>query len=431
MSLVLQLGKSSVAQRKFWTSKAKFRLFSGGVGSGKTFAGVVECLKMPAGSTGIVVAPNFRILKDATKAEFDKIARSFDMLKTSTRGADPWALLKNGTKVLFRSADRGDYQIGTNIDWFWIDEGAFCDKDIWMSMIARCRVGVQRGWITTTPRGFNWVYTKFVKNQKSQDKKKYETFYCSTEDNVGLPNTAEYVETLRENYSGLFARQQIGGEFIDTSGAIFRRSWFKERVDAAPPDLRWVRYYDLAASVSDRASKTATAACALDHSSGKLYIRDVFADKIEWPEQMELILELAAREPGVIHGIEEKLHGGPTLQMLHREPRMSGVAFTGVPVQADKIVRSMNWSARAEAGKVVLVNGPWNEDFLCDVEQFDGSRDTPSDIVDCVSGCMHMMQVVHRAIGGFVSTPALTRIRQKIQGRAPALKARKRDRLWS
>jgi len=47
----------------FWSNSARFRLFVGGRGSGKTRAGAIEALRQPMHSTGMVIAPTYPMLR--------------------------------------------------------------------------------------------------------------------------------------------------------------------------------------------------------------------------------------------------------------------------------------------------------------------------------------------------------------------------------
>ena len=67
---VLRVDSKIDAQVNFWNDPAKFRAFVGGVGSGKTTAGAVELLRQPANRTGLIVAPTYPILRDATLRTF-------------------------------------------------------------------------------------------------------------------------------------------------------------------------------------------------------------------------------------------------------------------------------------------------------------------------------------------------------------------------
>src|SRR5205823_1745829 len=62
-------------------------------------------------------------------------------------------------------------------------------------------------------------------------------------DNPFLPETFE--RTVRQQYTSLFAAQELGGEFVDAEGAIVRREWLK-LVEATPALASRVRYWDKA-----------------------------------------------------------------------------------------------------------------------------------------------------------------------------------------
>lgn len=62
----------------------------------------------------------------------------------------------------------------------------------------------------------------------------------------------------------------------------------------------------------------------------------------------------------------------------------------GVTVKADKLTQALNWSPLAEEGKVILVRGPWNREFIEEVCQFPGGRF--DDQVDAVSLAVTMFR---------------------------------------
>jgi predicted phage terminase large subunit-like protein len=213
----------------------------------------------------------------------------------------------------------------------------------------------------------------------------HEIIRSSSRDNSFLP--AEFVASLEKAYTTEFARQEIEGEFAEPAGAIFKRSWFTvaERV---PDGLSWVRYWDLAASTKESADYTASAAVALA-ADGTLYIRDMIRDRFEWPDAKAVIMQTMKAEPGVQHGIEEALHGLAAVQDLHRERSIAHIALRGIRVDKDKVSRALPWAARAEQGKVVLVRGPWIEQFLAEVCAFPLAEH--DDQVDTVSGGLAMV----------------------------------------
>jgi predicted phage terminase large subunit-like protein len=169
----------------------------------------------------------------------------------------------------------------------------------------------------------------------------------------------------------------------DEEGALFKRHWLGV-VQACPPDLRWARYWDLAASQRTSGDYTASAAVALG-DDGTLYVRDMVRGRWEWPDAKRIIRStMLAEGPATQHYIEEALHGLAAVQELRRDRELAHLSLRGVRVTKDKVARAHSWSARAEAGKVRLVSGPWCNEFIAEATGFPmGAHD---DQVDSVSG---------------------------------------------
>ena len=177
---------------------------------------------------------------------------------------------------------------------------------------------------------------------------------------------------------------------VPEEGGLFKKEWFRNVVEpeAVPDKLRWVRYYDLAASTKASADFTASAECAFA-ADGTLYIRDVQRGRMEWPDAKKLIKVTMLLRPRTRYGIEEAMHGLAAVQELRRERGIAHISLTGIRVDRDKKSRALAWADRAAAGKVALVRGPWMTDFLNEVLSFPfGKHD---DQVDAVSGAVMML----------------------------------------
>lgn len=374
----VHIPRATAPQRQFWQNVAQFRLFRGGIGSGKTFAGAIEVLRQPANSVGMVLAPTYPMLRDASLRTFLGLARPLVAeFNTSTMTMT----LTNGTTVLWRSADNPDRLRGPNLGWFWLDEAGQMTREAWLIMLGRLRKQPARAWVTTTPNGKNWLYDVF----EAAAEKNYATVVSSSRDNVYNP--AGFVQTLESAYTSEFAQQEIEGNYVDPAGALFQRHWFNV-VDHAPDGLDWVRYWDLAVSTKSSADYTASAAAALA-DDGTLYIRDVIHGRWEWPDQRRIIVNAMRAEPDVRYGIEEALHGIAAIQELQRDSSVAHVYLQGVRVDRDKVSRALPWAARAERGKVALVRGEWINGFLDELAQF--PRGAHDDQVDAVSGAVGMI----------------------------------------
>ncbi len=207
------------AQQQFHESKAKFRAYIGGIGAGKTYAGCMDSILYQAlekpGSLGVIVAPTYPMLRDATMRTFFAIIPR-EIIKDWTKN-DAHLQLINGSEILFRSADNPDRLRGPTITWFYIDEAAYCKAETWDIMIGRLREAKydRAGFVTGTPRGFNWVYEIFAKTKRAE----YEVIHARTVDNTHLPQ--DYIESLKVAYTGTFALQELGGVFVAFEGLVY------------------------------------------------------------------------------------------------------------------------------------------------------------------------------------------------------------------
>lgn len=202
------------AQDDFVYDETRFTAFIGGIGSGKTFAGCTKALlKCKRSGLGLVVAPTYKMLKDATIRTFIEVAgpmwRDFNK-------SEMVAVVGNA-EILFRSSDKPERLRGPNISWAFFDEAALSDAMTWRILIGRLRAEGEAGpaWITTTPKGRNWVWKEFIEQQRSE----YVAHRARTDQNPYLADA--YIDDLKAAYHGKFAAQELRGEFVAFEGLIY------------------------------------------------------------------------------------------------------------------------------------------------------------------------------------------------------------------
>ena len=145
-------------QLQFWVSPSKQKFFVGGVGAGKTRAGVIEIMNQPKGTLTIVVAPTFTILKDSTFRMFEELYGQSGLIMNHNK-TDMETKVKGDRTILWRSADKPDRLRGTNAGAVYMDEASFCDEDTYKVLLGRLRKNPGKLWATFTPRGKNrWEY---------------------------------------------------------------------------------------------------------------------------------------------------------------------------------------------------------------------------------------------------------------------------------
>lgn len=388
------------AQDDFVHSGARLAAFIGGIGSGKSYAGAVRALivALRTKSLGMIVAPSYPMLRDATLRTFNSIASG--AIVDFNRG-EMRATLLNGSEILFRSADNPDSLRGSNLAWLWIDEARDVKEDAWLVLLGRMREGEAQVWITTTPRGKqHWTYKVFGLGGG-------ELHHARTQDNRWLP--ASYVASVEQAYIGAYARQELGGEFTDAEGALFKREWFNV-IDTAPDGLTWVRAWDLAISKRDSADRTASVRVSAD-SFGNVYIADGIAGRWEWNEAREIIVSTAMTERHRIV-VERVAFQLAAVQELQADPRLIGVGIvpdlphsegTGESV---KVERARVWQARAASGKVILIRGAWVSDWLDEVTAFTADMThRHDDYVDATSAAVRHLGTLPRTIQSIHARP--------------------------
>jgi predicted phage terminase large subunit-like protein len=362
------------AQQAFLRSDALFRAFCGGIGSGKTWAGAYDLIRRAQdGRLYLVLAPTYSMLSDATFRAFLSLAQELGIVEPGDvrRSAPPSIRLRTGAEVLFRSADEPDRLRGPNLSGVWLDEASLMTVDAFTVAIGRLREAGQQGWLTATftPKGRqHWTFETFATGRPQT-----ALFHARTADNPFLP--AGFHGNVRQQYTSALAAQELEGEFVDTAGTMFNRHWFGI-VNAVPAPKRCVRAWDLAATPRDERKANDP-----DYSAGVLmakaqdgshHILDVRRMR-GTPQQVQALVRATAEQDG--RGVSiwmEQEPGSSGVAVIDHYLRhvLAGFDFHGERSTGHKADRAQPLAAQAEGGAVKLLRGPWNKDFLDEIEMF-------------------------------------------------------------
>lgn len=204
---------------------------------------------------------------------------------------------------------------------------------------------------------------------------------------------------------------QIGGNEIPVDKIT--------RVDPeeVPEGLRWVRFWDLAATEDQRNDYTAGIKGALGPPPGvtieearahdakqddpllkiarkALYLDALVFGRWKWPKARERIVQIALAEKIMI-GIESVAGFITAFDNLVENLQGTGIVAKQYGAQREKLTRALPWIERAASGNVYLVNGPWILDWERQALPFpDGDHD---DFIDATSG-VHTMLTSGRKI---------------------------------
>lgn len=220
------------AQTDFVHSAAKYAAFIGGIGSGKTYAGIARGLRLslqpkPQGAyhaaRGVIAASSYPVLKDVIIPTLQEIVETTGLADWSKdyKKSEKELTLINGSVVRLRSLDKPDWMRGPEYSWFFIDEGRNVNLDAWKVLTGRLRQkGYQQsGFVCSSPNGYDWMWRVF--HDDSEDKVPGAVWYnAPTPENKHLPEG--YLENLQANYHGRFYEQEVEGHFVGlVEGGVF------------------------------------------------------------------------------------------------------------------------------------------------------------------------------------------------------------------
>lgn len=211
-------------QRNFVMDTAPFKAAVTGVGGGKSRAGAIDdllYLSRNPHSLSMVTAPTYKMLNDATlRSVFEVFPEGWYEFGK----ADMQLKFRNGAEILFRSTEDAERLRGPNLARFRMDEAALSPEAAFLILQGRLRQPgfLQQGIVTTTPKGFNWVYRTFAQTKREA----YSLHHWRTQDNIFLPKN--FIASLRGSYDETFQAQELGGEFILLSGGYFQTQALQE-----------------------------------------------------------------------------------------------------------------------------------------------------------------------------------------------------------
>jgi predicted phage terminase large subunit-like protein len=425
-------------QDGFIQSAARFSLFFGSRGSGKTGAGIQKALrKIEMGFSGAILNPDFENFKISTWEEVRNwIPWKMVVDRHRYRENPEWEpqkgfslAFRNGAKVFLRGLRDPGSARGPNINWLWYDEAG---RDItgagWKIANGAVRVGKDpQAWATATPSGvLHWMYEFFILKQLPEEIKKLleemgytesnliETFYGTMEDNKANLDPAFYVSMVSIYGDGWERQQEVEGKFVAQGGVRGNPSWFDGKVISQIPDdvirKKMVRYWDLAATAKDVTGKKAndpdeTVGTRLDYApdgSDELapgikplfFADDQVCGYWEWDAILEAIWQTAMRDGPLveIHVEIEPGSGGKNqvkaveifMDERCKQRGMARFAVKGHRPEGDKVQRADIWFKEAKEGHIYLIAGKWVKPFLSQLGGF--PLTTHDDKIDSMSG---------------------------------------------
>ena len=314
-------------QIKFIDSDARFALFYGSRGCGKTATGSQKALrKIQQGLSGAILNPDFENFRISTWPEFrewlpwDNVVPAHRYRRNiQWQPYQPFVMaFTNGVRVICKGLKDPDSARGPNINWLWYDEPSRDETgESWQIAIASVRIGYRpQAWATGTPSTkAPWVRKFFMYKDIPQDaidafsemsdRQLVESFYGNIKDNKDNLDPGFYASLLATYPSGWLRKQEVDGIFVDEGGTLGDSSWFDGKVVTAPPDHvdGRVRFWDLAATEKKLAGKkkndpdaSASTRMSYVREPYSFYIEDQTNDFLKWEDLIERIVEVTTND---------------------------------------------------------------------------------------------------------------------------------------
>lgn len=207
------------SQREFGGLSTRFNGFSGPVGSGKSAALCFQAIRhayLNEGRQGLLAAPTYAMLRDATVASLFEIAEDLDIEYELRKSDGELEFTGPESLALLRSLDEPERLRGTNLAWFGVDELSYTREGGWLRLEARLRDRHAKklcGFGVWTPQGHDWIYKRFIHTP-------VEGYGCTRakpfENRFLLERTPDYYDRLQSSYDPRFYQQEALGEYLNS-----------------------------------------------------------------------------------------------------------------------------------------------------------------------------------------------------------------------
>lgn len=229
------------SQEKFWNSDARFILFSGGLGCGKSFIMLLrvifECMSQD-NNYFLVGRTTYQEIHDVLIKDFMEICHP-SWIKEYRKTPHPTVILHTFTgktsEIIFRNLDglsKGEL-LGLNLGGFAIDQAEDVPEEIFMTLKGRLRRPQikHRVFMTSNPK-LSWLYRAF----KQEPEDNYYLIEGSMMENkANLPE--EYIKDA-EKYPPSWKRQYVDGiwdESLLADNIVFAREHIEKLERAVHP----------------------------------------------------------------------------------------------------------------------------------------------------------------------------------------------------
>jgi predicted phage terminase large subunit-like protein len=381
-------------QTEVFNDDHRFKVVAAGRRFGKSrlaaWTLIIEALKSKEKDV-FYVAPTFQQAKDIMWTVLKELGH--EVIKTVHENTAVITLV-NDRKIYLKGSDRPDTMRGVGLAYVVVDEYADMKPQVFEQILRPALSDVKGGALFIgTPKGRNHFYELYQMAQREEDED-WVSFHFTSFDNPLLD--PKEIEAAKKSMSSFSFRQEYLASFEAASSELFKEEWIHYvDSDDTPSDGQYYIAVDLA-GFEDVSKQASNKKKHLDESAiavVKVTLDGWFVDTIvfgRWDikETANKILETARSYDVRLVGIERGMARNavlPYLQDLMKKKSffISVTELThGNKKKTDRIVWALQ--GRFEHGRIKLVRGDWNKQFVDQLLNFPNSA-VHDDLIDALA----------------------------------------------
>ena len=200
------------------SSESKFHILSVGRQWGKSMLGMNMLLYWAFNDSPakiLWVSPVYSQTNKVQK-ELEGAIKDSNLIE-SINYSENYLKLRNGSEIIFRSAERYDNIRGYTFDYAVLDEAAFMKAEAWREAIRpTLAVNGKKVLFLSTPKGRNWFFELFA---LSNDNQNYRSYKAPSIDSPYI--TQDEVNDAKLTLPSNIFKQEYEAEFLDDGGEVF------------------------------------------------------------------------------------------------------------------------------------------------------------------------------------------------------------------
>jgi hypothetical protein len=335
------------------------------------------------GRMGLVGAPTFPMLRDATQAALFELLETNKIPFEHNKAENVTTLLDTKSRVIFRAVDEFERLRGTNLAWFGLDELTYSPEGAWLRLEGRLRDPKAKrlcGFAVWTPKGFDWVYRRFFSDRVAG----YAAIMAKPFENRHLlSQTPDFYERLKGSYDEKFYQQEVLGSYLAlTGGKVYWNFSRNDHVADLKPERNQTLFWALDFNVDPMCSIIAQRAGGVVRVLDEIFLRSATTNDAckeflaKFPEHNAEVIVY-----GDASGYQQQTTGSTDYEMVRDFFAAHGTTPVryGAPRSNPQIrdrVNLTNAMLRSAAGNIGLLVDRKCKELIKDLEQVSYKEDS-------------------------------------------------------